>query len=169
MPDPRQRNIRHIATAQEPTVLDFAGPKQEEGFRYGPAPLCLSGAYNSAKTVTACLKTLYISDLYPGYRWFVGRKVWDELRKTTMSSFFKFCPRRAWEPNGRRSDTEKILELNNGSSYIWGHLDDPDTLTLVRGLEINGFLLDQAEELYEEIFTALLPRLGQGHGPSVPC
>ena len=47
-----------------------------------------------------------------------------------MSSFFKFCKRGAWEPNGRRSDTEKILELNNGTSFIWGHLDDPDTLTL---------------------------------------
>ncbi len=166
--DTRERNIRHLATAHEPTPLDFAGPKQEEGFRYGPAPLCLSGAYNSAKTVTLCLKTLYIADLYPGYRWFVGRKVWDELRKTTMSSFFKFCPRRAWEPNGRRSDTEKILELNNGSSYIWGHLDDPDTLTLVRGLEINGFLLDQMEELYEEIFTALMPRLGRWDRVTVP-
>ncbi len=168
MKDQRERNVRHLATAQAPTVIDFAGPKQEEGFRYGPAPLVLSGAYNSAKTVTLCLKTLYISDLYPGYRWFVGRKVWDELRKTTMSSFFKFCPRAAWEPNGRRSDTEKILELNNGSSYIWGHLDDPDTLTLVRGLEINGFLLDQMEELYEEIFTALLPRLGRWDRVTVP-
>lgn len=166
--DTRQRNARHLATAQEPQKLDFAGPKQEEGFRYGPAPLVLSGAYNSAKTVTMCLKTLVISDMYPGYRWFVGRKIWDELRKTTMSSFFKFCPRQAWEPYGRRSDTEKILELNNGSSYIWGHLDDPDTLTLVRGLEINGFLLDQMEELYEEIFTALLPRLGRWDRAKVP-
>lgn len=166
--DPRQRSTRQHATAPETTTLDFAGPKQLEGFNYGPCPLVLSGAYNSAKTVTLCLKTLYISDLYPGYRWFVGRKVWDELRKTTMSSFFKFCPRRAWEPHGRRSDTEKILELNNGSSYIWGHLDDPDTLTLVRGLEINGFLLDQAEELYEEIFTALLPRLGRWDRVTIP-
>ncbi len=159
--DTRQRNLRHQMTPQEPKPIDFAGPKQLEGFNYGPYPLCMSGAYNSAKTVTLCLKMLGIASQFPGYRWFVGRKVWDELRKTTMSSFFKFCPRQAWEPNGRRSDTEKILEFNNGSSFIWGHLDDPDTLTLVRGLEINGFLLDQAEELYEEIFTALLPRLGR--------
>ncbi len=166
--DPRSRNVRHLATASEPQVIDFAGPKLKEAFEYGPFPLLLHGAYNSAKTVTLCLKTLLIADLFPGYRWFVGRKVWDELRKTTMSSFFKFCPRAAWEPHGRRSDTEKILELNNGSSYIWGHLDDPDTLTLVRGLEINGFLLDQMEELYEEIFTALLPRLGRWDRVTVP-
>lgn len=166
--DTRQRNARHLATKNEPQALEFAGPKLEEAFRYGPAPLLLHGAYNSAKTVTLCLKMLFIADTYPGYRWFVGRKVWDELRKTTMSSFFKFCPRRAWEPHGRRSDSEKILELNNGSSFIWGHLDDPDTLTLVRGLEINGFMLDQAEELDEEIFTALLPRLGRWDQVTVP-
>ena len=168
MPDPRIRSSGKHATAPETVAIDFAGPKLEAAFRHGPTPLLLHGSYNSAKTVTLCLKMLAIADLYPGYRWFVGRKVWDELRKTTMSSFFKFCPRRAWEPYGRRSDTEKILELNNGSSFLWGHLDDPDTLTIVRGLEINGFFLDQMEELMEEIFTALLPRMGRWDQVTVP-
>ena len=166
--DPRQRHLRHQMTAQETRIIEMAGPKQRQAFNYGAFPIVLSGAYNSAKTVTFCIKMLMIADMYPGYRWFVGRKVWDELRKTTMTSFFKFCTREMWEPKGRRSDTEKILELNNGSTFIWGHLDDPDTLTLVRGLEINGFLLDQAEELYEEIFTALLSRLGRWDRVSVP-
>lgn len=166
--DPRKRNSRHLATSQEPRVLDFAGPKLEQAFSYGPAPLLLHGSYNSAKTVTLCLKMLYIADLYPGYRWFVGRLIWDELKKTTMSSFFKFCPRAAWEPHGRRSDSEKILELNNGSSFLWGHLDDPDTLTLVGGLEINGFFLNQCEQIEEEIFTKLLSRLGRWDQVEVP-
>ncbi len=148
--------------------LQMAGPKLKEAFDWGPTPLLLHGSYNSAKTVTLCLKTLMISETFPGYRWFVGRRVWDELRKTTMSSFFKFCSRKFWEPKGRRSDVEKILVLNNGSSYLWGHLDDPDTLTLVRGLEINGFLLDQMEELFEEIFTSLIPRLGRWDKVTVP-
>jgi hypothetical protein len=168
MPDPRTRNTRHLAKAPETKPLDFAGPKQEEAFRYGPFPTCLSGAFNSAKTVTFALKMLYIADQYPGYRWFVGRRIWDELRKTTMASFFKFCPRQAWEPNGRRSDTEKILQLNNGSEFIWFHLDDPDTLSIVRGLEINGFMLDQAEELDEEVFTVLMSRLGRWDKAEVP-
>ncbi len=167
-PDPRQRNSRHLATNSAPQVLDFAGPKLEEAFRYGPAPLLLHGSYNSAKTVTMCLKMLFIADLYPGYRWFVGRLIWDEVKKTTMSSFFKFCPRRAYEPHGRRSDAEKILELNNGSSFLWGHLDDPDTLTLVGGLEINGFFLNQCEQIEEEIFTKLLSRLGRWDQVKVP-
>lgn len=164
----RQRNLRHLGTAREPAAIDWAGPKLEEAFRYGPAPMLLHGSYNSAKTVTFCLKMLVIADMYPGYRWAVGRKVWDELRKTTMSSFFKFCKRSMWEPHGRRSDAEKVLELNNGSTFLWMHLDDPDTLTVVGGLEINGFCLDQMEELEEEIFTKLLSRLGRWDQVTVP-
>ena len=69
MPETRQRNVRHLSPPQEPMVIDWAGPKLEEAFQYGPAPLLLHGSYNSAKTVTLCLKMLYIADLFPGYRW----------------------------------------------------------------------------------------------------
>lgn len=167
-PDPRQRNQRQWATDKEPRVVDFAGPKQKEAFEYGPAPLVLSGAFNSAKTVTFCLKMLYVADLYPGYRWLIARKVWDELKKTTLSSFFKFCPRQAYEPHGRRSDQEKILELNNGSSFIYAHLDDTDVLTLLRGLEINGAFVDQMEECEAEHVTTIMTRLGRWDQVTVP-
>src|SRR3990167_494641 len=166
--DPRSRNIRHLATKNEPRVLDLAGPKHFEAFNYGPAPLILSGAFNSAKTVTMCLKMLYVADLYPGYRWLIARRVWDELRKTTLSSFFKFVPRQAYEPYGRRSDTEKILELNNGSSFIYAHLDDPDIITLLRGLELNGAFIDQMEEVEQEHFSVIQTRLGRWDQVTVP-
>jgi hypothetical protein len=131
-------------------------------------PLILSGAFNSAKTVTFCIKMLVIADLYPGYRWLIARKVWDELKKTTLSSFFKFCPRAAYEPYGRRADQEKILELNNGSSFIYAHLDDTDVLTLLRGLEINGCLIDQMEETEQEHITTIMTRLGRWDQVQVP-
>ena len=169
MADPRERNIRHLATAVgEPRALEWAGPKLEEAFAYGPAPLCISGAFNSAKTVTVCLKLLYLMDRYPGFRVLIARRVWDELKKTTMPSFFKFCPRQAWEPHGRRADQEKILRLNNGSEVIWMHLEDPDSLSILRGLEINAFFFDQAEEIEEETFTTALTRLGRWDQAQVP-
>ena len=115
-----------------------------------------------------CLKMLYVADLFPGYRWLIARRVWDELRKTTLSSFFKFCPRQAYEPYGRRSDTEKILELNNGSSFIYAHLDDADVMTLLRGLEINGALFDQMEEIEQEHVSVVMTRLGRWDQVTVP-
>lgn len=168
MIETRQRNSRHLATAHEPVVLDLAGPKHFDAFNYGPAPLILSGGFNSAKTVTLILKMLSISDRFPGYRWLIARKVWDELRKTTLASFFKFCPRQAWEPHGRRSDTEKILELNNGSTFIYAHLDDPDIETLLRGLELNGVLFDQMEEIEESHARTVMTRLGRWDKVTVP-
>src|SRR5689334_22420473 len=98
----RQRSIRHHETAQgESIVIDWASPKQKEIFEYGPMPMCASGAYNCGKTIGIILKMLYVADLYPGYRWLVGRNVWDDIKKTTMPSFFKLCPKSMWEPDGR--------------------------------------------------------------------
>src|SRR6185436_12001645 len=114
-----------LVTTSEPVRLDWASPKQFEAFQHGPSPLCVSGAFGAAKTYAMVLKILVLMDTYPGFRVLIARRVWDELRKTTMATFFKLCPRQAWEPNGRRSDTEKILRLNNGSEVIWMHLEDP--------------------------------------------
>ncbi len=166
--DVRQRNTRHNFKANEPRVLDLAGPKHFEAFNYPPVPLVLSGGFNSAKTVTLCLKMLAIADMFPGYRWLIARKVWDELRKTTLSSFFKFCPRQAWEPNGRRSDTEKILVLNNGSSFIYAHLDDPEIDSFLRGFEGNGVLFDQMEEINQSHAMTVMKRLGRWDQVTVP-
>ncbi len=165
--DPRQRNIRHLSGSNEPRALDMASPKHIDAFNYGPAPLVLSGGFNAAKTVTLILKMLYVADLYPGYRWLIARKVWDELRKTTLSSLFKFVPPRAYE-KGRRSDTEKILELNNGSSFIYCHLDDPDIDSFLRGLEINGVLFDQMEEINQGHAETVMKRLGRWDNVTVP-
>ena len=159
--DPRQRNSRHHQTALEPLVIDWASVKQQEIFEYGPSPICASGAYNCGKTIGIVLKLLYLADRYPGFRTLIARNVWDDIRKTTMPSFFKFCPKQAWEPHGRRSDTEKILELNNGSQFIWMHLDDADSIAALNGLELNAFFFNQAEDIAEEKFTTALNRLNR--------
>src|SRR5678810_163744 len=165
--DTRQRNQRHLSGPSGPRVLDLASPKHFEAFNYGPAPLVLSGGFNAAKTVTFILKMLYIADLYPGYRWLIARKVWDELRKTTLSSLFKFVPPAAYA-RGRRSDTEKILELNNGSSFIYAHLDDPEIDSFLRGLEVNGVLFDQMEEINQGHAMTVMKRLGRWDHVTVP-
>jgi hypothetical protein len=147
--------------------IEWASKEQLQGFQYGPYPLLLSGGYGAAKTFTACFKALFLSDTFPNNRGLIARRVWDDLRKTTMATFFKLCPDSAWS-QGRRSDTEKVLRLNNGSEIIWAHLDDPETENLIQGIEINWFLLDQCEEIEEEIFEKLLTRLGRWDKVEVP-
>lgn len=141
-----------------------------DGFCYGPAPVCFSGGFGAGKTLCATRKVLYLSDLFPGNRGVIARRVGDELRKTTMPTFFKDCPPEAYMYGGRRADQEKILRLNprlcsdgvlRSSEILFLHLDDPEIQHILRGLEINWFLLDQAEEMEEEMFDTLLKRLGR--------
>ena len=160
---------RHMTRIEGIKPVDWASDKQEDAFYYGPYPLCCSGGFGSAKTFSLCLKALYVSALFPNNRGLIARKVWDELKKTTMSTFFKtdLCDSSYYD-EGRRSDTEKSLKLNNGSEILWMHMDDPETENVIRGIEINWFILDQAEEISEEIFDLLMTRLGRWDKAEVP-
>lgn len=169
MRDPRQRNIRSHATAsQGPVDIDWASPTAEEVFKYGPFPQCASGGFGSGKTYVMCLKVLWLMDQFPGNRGVIARKEFETLKHTTMATFFKICPPAAYCNGGKRSDSEKILRLNNGSELLWMHLDDPETENVIRGLEINFFFIDQAEEVQEEIFDTMEARLGRWDQAQVP-
>lgn len=164
-------NWKAFSQHGEPRAIDWASPKQEEAFRYGPAPLCCSGGFGAAKTYALCLKALYLSDLYPKNRGVIARKVAKELGLTTQSTFFKLCPPAAYDPafGGRRADSENYLRLaHSGSEILWLHLEDQDIDKVIRGLEINWFILDQAEEIGEDIFDTLLTRIGRWDQAEVP-
>lgn len=167
--DPRNRNVRHHRTADRgPQTWDWASQTQQDVFFYGPAPMVASGGFNAAKTTGILRKILYISDLYPQNRGVIARRVAKELRDTTMASFYKHCPEEAYIYGGKRSDSEFYLRLNNGSEILFMHMDDPQTENVIRGLEINWFFLNQAEEIEEEIFDLLMMRLGRWDKTTVP-
>lgn len=167
--DPRQRNARHLRTGTSATrLLEWASPAQKEAFEYGPYPILASGGFNSTKTTAFILKALMISDMYPGNRGVIARKIGKELRETTLASLLKWLPSEAYSYGGRLATTEGLIRLNNGSEILLLHLDDPETENVVRGLEINWFLLDQAEEINEEIFDLLMMRLGRWDKTQVP-
>lgn len=127
--------------------------------------------HNSAKTFALCQKALWLSDMYPGNRGVIARRQWVTLKDTTMSTFFKICPSVAYaeQYGGRRVDSEKYLRLAKSQSEIlWLHLDQDDVDTIIRGLEINWFLIDQAEEIPEQVFATLMTRLGRWDKAQVP-
>lgn len=123
--------------------------------------------HNSGKTVIACRKLLRLMDLFPGYRVVIARRRWVHLMKTTLATFFKVC-KPALYSDGRRSDSEKILRLNNGSEVLWMHLDDEEVANIIPGLEINALFIDQAEEVEEELYDRISARLGRWDQAEVP-
>jgi hypothetical protein len=158
---------QHALNLADSTPVKWASDKQRETFEYGPFPQCASGGFGSGKTFGFCLKVLWLSSAFPNNRGIIARKVHKELKATTMSTFYKICPPESYA-DGRRADSEGYLRLNNGSEVLFLHMDDPETENIVRGIEINWFLVDQAEELDEELFDTLCARLGRWDKTIVP-
>lgn len=155
--------------------IQWASPTQGEAFRYGPYPQCLSGGWGSGKTHVCCLKAIWLSTEYRRNRGVIARYVGKELRETTMATFYKACHPSLYDRRlgGRRSDQSGYMRFAKSESEIlFLHLDNPETEGILKGLEINWFLIDQAEEnpdKMEEWFELLLGRLGRWDIAEVPA
>lgn len=164
-------SLIHRPTTKE---VKWASPTQGDAFEYGPYPQCLSGGWGAGKTWTSCLKGIWLSSEYPKNRGVVARHVGKELRATTMATWYKVCPPHLYDSRrgGRRSDQAGMMRFADTlSEVLFLHLDDPETEGIIRGLEINWFLIDQGEENaenMEEIFDMLLGRLGRWDIAEVP-
>lgn len=161
-------------TVAEPRQLEWASVEQGQAFEYGPYPMCMSGGWGSGKTWAACLKAIWLSTVYKRNRGVIARHVGRDLRDTTMATFYKVCPPALYDQSrgGRRNDQNGYLRFaDSQSEVLFIHLDDPETAGLIRGLEANWFIIDQAEENpehMEELFDMLCGRLGRWDVAEVP-
>ncbi len=130
---------------------------------------CFSGGYGNGKSYAASIKALILLTTFPKYRVAICRYSATDLRRSTMSTFFKVCPPELYDPKngGNRADSMGYLKLINGSEVFWMHLDDADEGT-VRGLEVNSVVIDQAEEISENMYDHLKARLGRWEVSEVP-
>jgi hypothetical protein len=147
-----------------PHVFEWASEKQKEAVEAFPGPpLLLMGGFNSGKTSASILHMLALCDNFPGYKVAVLRKTFKDLSMTTRPSFDQWIDQKRVK---QQSATE--VTLDNGSSFIFHHLDSPNAATILKGLEINAAILDQAEQMQERTFTILLGRLGRWKNARVP-
>jgi len=138
--------------------------KQEQFFYCTKRNICFSGGYGNGKSYAGCQKILFLLSQFPKYRVAILRASSADLRRTTMSTFFKLCPPAIID---NRADSRNYLRLINGSEVFWLHLDEYDE-NLVRGLELNAALVDQAEEIGENIYLHLDSRVGRWDMAEVP-
>lgn len=162
-------SVRGLAMPAQTQPIEWASPTQGAAFTYGPFPQLASGGFGSGKTYVGCLKGLWLSDTFPRNRGLIFRTVAKDLRLTTMATFKKLCPLSAYNAEDAGwNRMEGLLRLNNGSEILWLGLDNPDLEQIIKGLEINWFLGDQAEDAAEEIFDKLVSRLGRWDQADVP-
>jgi hypothetical protein len=125
-------------------------------FRY----IFYGGAAGGGKTYVGLALLILLCKIYPGSRWCVIRKDLGKLKKTTYPTFYKICPKRFLK-DGRIVDN--TARFTNGSIIMFmgeGFSSDKD-LTKFDGLEVNGFLLEEGQELQEKTFEKCKLRAGR--------
>lgn len=156
---------------REQVVLFQPHPKQEYFIEqvFNPAYkfIAYGGAAGGGKTFSSLGTLILLCKLYPKSRWCVLRKSNTEIDLNTMPSFWKVCPK-----NFVKKATQKPHEVifKNESSIIFRgeNLDQDPDLQWMDGLEVNGFLLEQAEELSYKTFDKCKLRAGRHIVPSNP-
>lgn len=158
-----------------------ATARQAEAFRYASDPdvreLLLDGAIRSGKTQAAC-QALTLDAIEHGGLYVVGRKTYRELEDTTKAVLLKgdgglppTIPSELMIGDPRVVDNEVKIRSREGEALIkFRSMEDPETAQeKVRNMTLNGFLIDQAEELkepgFERFAQTMRSRLSDPRGP----
>lgn len=119
------------------------------------------GGIRSGKTYAGLATLVLFAHAFPGSRWAVVRQSIEIMKVNTIPVFYKiFPPDMLAKPPSASNNW--IARFKNGSEIIfWSENFSADReLTRWRGLEVNGFLLEEANELDHISFLKALERLG---------
>lgn len=120
-----------------------------------------AGSIRSGKTIVSLNILNVLCLAFPGSRWAVIRSDLPTIKRTVIPSYFKYCyPQRAIADYAKG---EQIIKFKNGSEILFmaeSFEEDPE-LNRFKGLEVNGFLLEQMEELHEATYLIAMTRAGQ--------
>lgn len=146
-----------------PTVFRST-PKQTElmeavmSRRY--AFIAYGGAMGGGKTYGALAVFQSLALLYPGSKWVVMRESTPTITKTTLPSFDKI---KIQSRIKNFNKSKNIVTYDNGSEihFIAESFSQKPDLEHLKGLECNGFILEQMEELQEATLDICMLRIGR--------
>ncbi|MFY7937177.1 MAG: phage terminase large subunit [Flavobacterium sp.] len=117
------------------------------------------GAIRGGKTFAGLGALLLLCKMYPKSKWCVVRSTLQTLKLNTIPSFTKICPTSFVKKYNQ--DTQTVT-LQNDSQIIFlgeNYADDKE-LNRFKGLEVNGFLLEEVNELQQKTFYKCIERAG---------
>lgn len=126
--------------------------------------LLFGGAMRSGKTYIVLALIILLCKIFPKSRWAVVRKTGPLITGNVFPVFEKL------KPPGFFLDTRAASQnypwhtpAVNGSQIIWWPeftSEGDQDMNRWRGLEVNGFVLEEASELFEKTFTMCIARAG---------
>jgi hypothetical protein len=150
-------------------VLFEPFPKQREfiecvlskQFRY----ICYGGGIRGGKTFAGLAAIIILARLFPYSKWAIVRKTMPTLKVNTLPSWNKLAPT-SFITNYNQET--QIVTFANGAKVMFfsENYDDDKELNRWRGLEVNGFLLEEANELQYASFLKAIERAGS-HIPPI--
>lgn len=129
--------------------------------------LLYGGAAGGGKSYVSLATLILLAKIFPGSKSHVIRESLPTLKRTTIPTFFKLCPKpfiRSYH------QTDHIVTFTNGSTLEFfpeNYVMDK-TLTRFDGLETNFFLLEEAQELQKKTFEKCKLRVGRHIIPNQP-
>lgn len=121
--------------------------------------ILFGGAIRGGKTYGGLGASLLLCKLFPTSRWGVVRDTLPTLKRNTIPSFKKICPKSFLKSYNQETQT---VTFTNDSQIIFfpENYDDDKELNRWKGLEVNGFLLEECNELQEPSFWKAVERAG---------
>lgn len=142
---------------------EFVAAVQSGLYKY----LAIGGAIGGVKSFTTISTLIALCRIFPGSRWAIVRNDLPTLKRNTIPTIEKMRPPTFMGDLNRSSWTYTCA---NGSQLLLfpESIDrDPD-LGRWKGLEVNGFLLEEANELAEKSHFKAIERAGRWIIPTTP-
>jgi hypothetical protein len=117
------------------------------------------GAIRGGKTFAGIGALFILCKAFPGSRWAIVRTDLQTLKRNTIPSFWKVAPSKFVKSYNQETQT---VTMTNGSQIIFfgeNYADDKE-LNRWKGLEVNGFLFEEINELQEKTFSKGIERAG---------
>lgn len=128
--------------------------------------LLYAGSVNTGKSYISCHLLAQLGIEYPNSRFAIIRKSNTVSKRTIYRTLKKVLDEYVADIKGlsyKENRFDLVFTLNNGTTYEFIEADiskDPD-LNKVKGLEVSGALLDEANEVSEKVFNILITRINR--------
>lgn len=117
------------------------------------------GGFGSGKSQWLCYEVLFQSCKFPNNYYIIMRRTYNELDDTILKDFMDIIPEQLilkWDKSIRK------LTLINKSVIVFRSFD---AIGKIFSYNLGGFAIDQAEELPEDYFLALVSRMRKANIP----
>lgn len=141
------------ATEKQQNVIEIVFGRKYDRILYG-------GAMGGGKTYLICALAILLARMYPGSRWAIVRETHKKLVRNLLPTWERLAPAPFCAPINRQ---DMYVQCENGSRIEFVAIyekEDPE-MNAARGLEVDGVLCDEINEISENAFHILITRKGR--------